>query len=392
MAMSLFVAVGVALLPNVDNVKLGDWRYPQSKTPTVTASSTVTAECPRNDHSELVPSANSKAPGIRSRSRPMTHHRSSVPYRTTRISVTSMRARAAETNTRCMYLPGQGTDRARSLAQPDKKIGKRNIPCRRALPIAEVGLEHRMSTSTGATTSSITCSLSRDSRRPGDETHATSMPISRSQEQEFDLLRRRRPRRVHAGPVPALVGPSGEVLVMGDRLSCSGATILTASAFSHSSAREVRSSKSKRPLHRPIDSPPASAGGNDIDLPRFQHLRIELQLPVASASTLPLSRFDSVNEECKPRLGTFRPSTPNSPGVRVHRARYLRQAAPNLADGARVLPMTYPDITRSAVENLSLLDLESDFSWTRSAPQAPNPYLYSPSFGSDRNLSTANER
>ena len=186
-------------------------------------------------------------------------------------------------------------------------------------------------------------------------------------------------------------------------VSCSGATILTGVLGPLPFAGQETSQIEQVQAiigNRTIDIVALSAGGNDIGFTSvLSTCALSFNCPVASASTLPMSRFDSVNEGVQTLTGQLPAKYAQLAGCLGGASCTLAsgdQVAPlNLADGARVLPMTYPDITRSAVgEPCRYLTLSpSDFAWARDtilALQAPNPYLYSPSFGSDQNLSTAN--
>ncbi|MCH9707819.1 MAG: hypothetical protein K0U48_09790 [Actinomycetia bacterium] len=213
-------------------------------------------------------------------------------------------------------------------------------------------------------------------------------------------------RSVHAGPVQAaleLENSSKKSSVTVIDVSCSGATILTGVLGPFPFAGQETSQIEQVQAiigNRPIDIVALSAGGNDIGFTSIlSTCALSFNCPVASASTLPLSRFDSVNEGVQTLTGRLPAKYAQLAGCLGGASCTLTSGAQvsplTMADGARVLPMTYPDITRSAVgEPCRYLTLSpSDFAWARDtvlALQAPNPYLFSPSFGSDRNLSTAN--
>jgi hypothetical protein len=110
-------------------------------------------------------------------------------------------------------------------------------------------------------------------------------------------------RSVHAGPVQAalaLESSSKKSSVTVIDVSCSGATILTGVLGPFPFAGQETSQIEQVQAiigNRPIDIVALSAGGNDIGFTSIlSTCALSFNCPVASASTLPLSRFDSVNE------------------------------------------------------------------------------------------------
>lgn len=150
--------------------------------------------------------------------------------------------------------------------------------------------------------------------------------------------------------------------------------------------------------NREIDIVVFSVGGNDIGFTSIlSACALSLDCPLTRAPTPPLNRFDNVQQGVQ----TLTSRLPDAYG-RIAACLggdlcTLTDGAQvpslKLAPGARVLPMTYPDITRSAIgQPCTFLTLSrSDFAWARDTilvPQAPNPYRFTTFGGSTRDLST----
>lgn len=185
-------------------------------------------------------------------------------------------------------------------------------------------------------------------------------------------------------------------------VSCSGATVNAgilgpqrAAGQTQSQIQQVQALVGDREIDRLV----FSVGGNDIGFTSLiGACALNLDCPLARAAVPPLNRFDSVQQGVQ----TLTSRLPDS-YARI--AQCLRGGTCQLADGtqvpalklasqARVLPMTYPDITRSSSgQPCRYLTLtQSDFSWARETilvPQAANPYRFITFGGSARDLSTA---
>ena len=150
--------------------------------------------------------------------------------------------------------------------------------------------------------------------------------------------------------------------------------------------------------NRAIDIVVFSIGGNDIGFTSIlSACALSLDCPLTRASTPPLNRFDNVQQGVQTL-------TSRLPDAYERIAACLGGDSCTLTDGtqvpsvklapsARVLPMTYLDITRSAAgQPCTYLTLSrSDFAWARDTilvPQAPNPYRFTTFGGATRNLST----
>ncbi|MGA0210075.1 MAG: hypothetical protein ACO3LZ_09175, partial [Candidatus Nanopelagicales bacterium] len=114
-------------------------------------------------------------------------------------------------------------------------------------------------------------------------------------------------------------------------------------------------------------------------------------------TTAPLSRFDNVQQGVQTLTSRLPDSYARIAGCLGGQSCVLSDgsaiAPVKLAAGAQVLPLTYPDITRSAVgQPCSYFTLSrSSFSWARDTiliPQAANPYRFTTLGGSTRDLST----
>ena len=213
-------------------------------------------------------------------------------------------------------------------------------------------------------------------------------------------------RSVRAGPVQAaldLEKSSNKSSVTVINVSCSGATILTGVLGPQPLAGQSTSQveQVQRLIgNRPIDIVAFSVGGNDIGFTSIlSTCALSVDCPVVPATSLPLSRFDSVQEGVQILTGRLPAKFERLAGCLGGTACTLTSGANiaplTLARSARVLPMTYPDITRSAVgEPCRYLTLSpSDFAWARETilvPQASNPYRFRTFAGSTRNLSTGN--
>ena len=212
-------------------------------------------------------------------------------------------------------------------------------------------------------------------------------------------------RSTRSGPAQAalaLENSSSKSSVTLFDVSCSGATvnagILGPQQIAGQTESQIEQAKSLIG-DRDIDVLVLSVGGNDIGFTSLiGACALNLDCPLARAAVPPLSRFDSVQQGVQ----TLTARLPDS-YARI--AQCLNGGSCQLADGtrtpslklapdARVLPMTYPDITRASngqpCRYLTLTQF--DFSWARETilvPQAANPYRFITFGGSPRDLSTA---
>ena len=213
-------------------------------------------------------------------------------------------------------------------------------------------------------------------------------------------------RSVRSGPMQAALAlekSSSKSSVTVIDVSCSGATVYTGVLGPQPSAGQNRSQIEQvqdRIGNRAIDLVTFSVGGNDIGFTSIlSTCAVSLDCPLVSATSPPLNRYKTVQQGVQTLTGQLP-------------QRYDRLAqclggdtctltggsavAPlKLSSDARVLPLTYPDITRSAIgEPCRYLTLSpTNFAWARDTilvPQAPNPYRFTTFGGSTRNLSTGN--
>jgi lysophospholipase L1-like esterase len=211
-------------------------------------------------------------------------------------------------------------------------------------------------------------------------------------------------RSTRSGPAQAalaLENSSSKSSVTLIDVSCSGATVNTGvlgpqrvAGQSLSQIQQVQQLIG----NREVDIAVFSVGGNDIGFTSIlSACALSLDCPLTRASTPPLNRFDNVQQGVQNL-------TSRLPDAYGRIAACLGGDSCALTDGtqipslklaanARVLPMTYPDITRSAVgQPCSYLTISrSDFAWARDTilvPQAPNPYRFTTFGGSTRDLST----
>lgn len=184
-------------------------------------------------------------------------------------------------------------------------------------------------------------------------------------------------------------------------VACSGATVNSGVLGPQRAAGQALSQVQQVQQligNRAIDIVVFSVGGNDIGFTSILGAcALSLDCPLTRATTPPLNRFDNVQQGVQ----TLTARLPDAYG-RI--ADCLGGDACTLSDGtripslklapaARILPMTYPDITRSAIgQPCSYLTLSrSDFAWARDTilvPQAPNPYRFITFGGATRDLST----
>lgn len=185
-------------------------------------------------------------------------------------------------------------------------------------------------------------------------------------------------------------------------VACSGATINSGVLGPQTNAGQARSQiQQVQQLigNRAIDVVVFSVGGNDIGFTSIlSACALSVDCPLTRATTPPLNRFDTVQQGVQTL-------TSRLPDAYTRMAACLGgnvctltdgSAVPplTLAPGARILPMTYPDITRSASgESCSYFTLSrSDFAWARDTilvPQASNPYRFTTFRGGARELSTS---
>ena len=212
-------------------------------------------------------------------------------------------------------------------------------------------------------------------------------------------------RSTRSGPAQAaltLENSSSKSSVTLIDVSCSGATVNAGILGPQLTAAQTRSQiQQARSLvgDREIDVLVFAVGGNDIGFTSLiGACALNLDCPLARAAAPPLSRFDSVQQGVQTL-------TARLPDAYARIAQCLNGGSCQLSDGtptpsltlaaeARVLPMTYPDITRASngqpCRYLTLT--QSDFSWARETilvPQAANPYRFVTFGGSTRDLSTA---
>lgn len=213
-------------------------------------------------------------------------------------------------------------------------------------------------------------------------------------------------RSVRAGPAQAalaLENSSNKTSVTLIDVSCSGATINSGILGPHRAMGQSTSQVEQVQAligNREIDILVFSIGGNDIGFTSIlTTCALTLDCPLSPAASAPLNRYDTVQQGVQTLTGRL-PSGYDRiasclDGGNCTLTNGSVVASLSLARGARVLPMTYPDITRSAVgQPCRYLTLSpSDFSWARDTilvPQASNPYRFTTFGGSSRNLSTAN--
>ena len=211
-------------------------------------------------------------------------------------------------------------------------------------------------------------------------------------------------RSTRSGPAQAALAlekssPKSSVTLID--VSCSGATVNGGVLGPQRSAGQDLSQiqQVQRLIgNRAIDIAVISVGGNDIGFTSIlSACALSLDCPLTRATTAPLNRFDNVQQGVQTL-------TSRLPAAYSRIAACLGGDACELADGtrvpslklepgARVLPLTYPDITRSAIgQPCSYLTISrSDFAWARDTilvPQAPNPYRFTTFGGSTRDLAT----
>ncbi len=185
-------------------------------------------------------------------------------------------------------------------------------------------------------------------------------------------------------------------------VSCSGATIDSGVLGSQrSSGRGISQIQQVKQLigNRDIDVLVFSVGGNDIGFTSILNTcALSIDCPLASGNSAPLNRFATVQQGVQTLTGrlpaAYQRIADCLEGGTCELAGGEQVAGLSLASDAQVLPMTYPDITRSAVgAPCRYLTLSpADFAWARDTilvPQARNPYRFTTFLGSSRNLSTA---
>lgn len=185
-------------------------------------------------------------------------------------------------------------------------------------------------------------------------------------------------------------------------VSCSGATI-NAGLLGPQRAAGQNASQLQQVQRiigdREIDVVVLSVGGNDIGFTSIlSTCALSLDCPFARATTAPLNRFDSVQQGVQ-TLTSRLPDGYARIAACLNGSSCIQADGSSipplkLAPGARILPLTYPDITRSETgEPCSYFTLSrSSFSWARDTilvPQAPNPYRFTTLGGAARDLSTS---
>lgn len=213
-------------------------------------------------------------------------------------------------------------------------------------------------------------------------------------------------RSTRAGPAQAALAleeSSTKTSVTLIDVSCSGATINSGILGPQRAAgQQVSQIQQVQQLigNREIDVLVFSIGGNDIGFTSIlSTCALSLDCPLVPGATPPLSRFDSVQQGVQTLTGRLPSGYQRIASCLDGQSCTLTDgstvASLTLGPGAPVLPMLYPDITRSAVgEPCSYFTISrSDFSWARDTilvPQAANPYRFTTFGGSSRNLSTTN--
>ena len=213
-------------------------------------------------------------------------------------------------------------------------------------------------------------------------------------------------RSVRSGPMQAALAlekSSSKSSVTVIDVSCSGSTVYTGVLGPQLSAGQTQSQIEQvqdRIGNRAIDVVAFSVGGNDIGFTSIlSTCALSLDCPLVPATSPPLSRFDTVQQGVQTLTGQLPERYERLAACLGGQACTLtggETVAPlNLSSNARVLPLTYPDITRSAIgAPCRYLTLSpTSFAWARDTilvPQAPNPYRFSTFTGATRNLSTGN--
>ena len=211
-------------------------------------------------------------------------------------------------------------------------------------------------------------------------------------------------RSVRSGPAQAALAlerSSDKSSVTVIDVSCSGATVNAGILGPQRSAGQATSQiQQLRQVigDRAVDIVVFSIGGNDIGFTSIlSTCALSLDCPLARATTPPLNRFDNVQQGVQTLTSRLPDSYARIAGCLGGPTCVLSDGAAiapvRLAEGARVLPLTYPDITRSAVgQPCTYFTLSrSSFSWARDTilvPQAANPYRFTTLGGSTRDLST----
>jgi len=185
-------------------------------------------------------------------------------------------------------------------------------------------------------------------------------------------------------------------------VSCSGATIDSGILGPQRSAnqRAAQIEQVGRLIgKREIDVLVFSIGGNDVGFTSIlSTCAVSLDCPLVPANTPPLNGFATVQQGVQTLTGRLAPGYQRIAdcldGGNCLSADGSQVNSLKMSSDARVLPMTYPDITRNADGgSCRYLTLSpSDFSWARDtilAPQAVNPYRFTSFTGTNRNLSTA---
>lgn len=149
---------------------------------------------------------------------------------------------------------------------------------------------------------------------------------------------------------------------------------------------------------RGIDVLTLSIGGNDVGFGSvLTTCALAADCPTAKATTAPLSAYRDVQTGLQARIGQLPASYARiAPCFGGPCTLTNGSASPGLSmsPGATVMPMPYPDITRSAEGGACtyLTIDESDFAWARDTiltPTAPNPYSYRTTRGLSLPLQTS---
>lgn len=212
-------------------------------------------------------------------------------------------------------------------------------------------------------------------------------------------------RSTRSGPAQAALAlekSSNKTSVTLIDVACSGATVNSGILGPQRSAGQATSQieQVQRLIgNREVDIVVLSIGGNDIGFTSIlSTCALSVDCPLTRSNSAPLNRFDNVQQGVQTL-------TSRLPDAYSRIAACLGGDSCTLADGStapslklarggRILPLPYPDITRSAAgQPCSYFTLSrASFSWARDTilvPQAPNPYRFSTFRGGTRDLSTA---
>ncbi len=186
-------------------------------------------------------------------------------------------------------------------------------------------------------------------------------------------------------------------------VSCSGATIdrgiLGPQVSAAKAASQIEQAAAIVGSH-PIDLVTISIGGNDVGFTSvLQACLLSSDCPLSRATSLPLSRYPSVQEGVQAETGRLSQQFSRIAACLGGDACTLAggRSVPSLSldERARVLPTLYPDITRAASgASCSYLTMSTqDFGWARSTmldPRPPAVYPYPTASGTVARLPLPN--